>query len=134
MPTAPMHFAPMPFAPPLPHIPPEPAGSAVPRFHKLSFPTYDGKDDPLGWLNKCEQFFYGQQTRHADRVWLASYHLTSTAQQWYLVLENDAGQPSWAEFRLLCQQRFRTSLSTNHLVDLARLPFTSMVDTYMEAF
>ena len=26
----------------------------VPRFHKLSFLTYDGKDDPLGWLNKCD--------------------------------------------------------------------------------
>ena len=53
--TAPMHLAPT-----LPHIPPEPSGSAVPRFHKLSFPTYDDKDDPLGWLNKCEQFFDGQ--------------------------------------------------------------------------
>ena len=121
-------------APTLPHIPPEPSSSAVPRFHKLSFPTYDDKDDPLGWLNKCEQFFYGQQTRHADRVWLASYHLTGTAQQWCLVLENDAGRPSWAEFRLLCQQRFGPPLSTNHLADLARLPFTSTVDTYMEAF
>ena len=23
----------------------------VPRFHKLTFPTFDGKTDPLGWLN-----------------------------------------------------------------------------------
>uniref|UniRef100_A0A0A8YCZ3 Uncharacterized protein n=1 Tax=Arundo donax TaxID=35708 RepID=A0A0A8YCZ3_ARUDO len=22
----------------------------VPRFHKLEFPTFDGKEDPLGWL------------------------------------------------------------------------------------
>ena len=85
-------------------------------------------------MNKCEQFFYGQQTLYANRVWLASYHLTGIAQLWYLVLENDAGRPSWVEFRLLCQQRFGPSLSTNHLADLARLPFTSMVDTYMEAF
>jgi hypothetical protein len=27
--------------------------------HKLSFPTYDGKEDPLPWLNQCEQFFKG---------------------------------------------------------------------------
>jgi hypothetical protein len=98
-----------------PPLPPEPAGSAVPRYHKLSFPTYDGKDDPLGWLNKCEQFFHGQQTRHADRVWLASYHLISTPQQWYLVLENDADRPSWDEFRLLCQQRFGPPLCITKL-------------------
>ena len=33
-----------------------------------------------------------------------------------------------------CQQRFGPPLSTNHLSDLARLPFTSTVDAYMEAF
>jgi hypothetical protein len=63
----------------MPHIPPELQAVAVPRYHKLSFPTYDGKEDPLGWLNKCKQFFRAEQTRHADRVWLASYHLTGTA-------------------------------------------------------
>ena len=68
-------------------------GHVVPKYHKLVFPTYDGKEDPLGWLNKCEQFFNGHQTRHQDRVWLASYHLTGVAQQWYLVLESDAGRP-----------------------------------------
>lgn len=32
---------------------------AVPRYHKLSFPTFDGTEDPLGWLNRCEHFFSG---------------------------------------------------------------------------
>ncbi|XP_066389781.1 uncharacterized protein [Miscanthus floridulus] len=116
------------------HVPPELEGQVVPKYHKLVFPTFDGKEDPLGWLNKCEQFFNGHQTRHADRVWLASYHLTGVAQQWYLVLEADAGRPQWEEFRTLCQQRFGPPLGTNHLSDLARLPFTSTVDAYMEAF
>ena len=30
-----------------PQVPP-----GVPRYHKLDFPTYDGKEDPLGWLNR----------------------------------------------------------------------------------
>jgi hypothetical protein len=34
-------------------------GHVVPKYHKLVFPTYDDKEDPLGWLNKCEQFFNG---------------------------------------------------------------------------
>jgi len=64
------------------HIPspPEVEGVAVPKYHKLTFATYDGKEDPLGWLNKCEQFFRGQMTREVDKVWLASYHLTGVAQ------------------------------------------------------
>jgi hypothetical protein len=50
-------------------------GLGVPRFSKLEFPSYDGFVDPLNWLRRCEQFFRGQQTAPADRVWLASYHL-----------------------------------------------------------
>jgi hypothetical protein len=106
----------------------------VPKFHKLSFPTYDGKEDPLGWLNRCESFFRGQLTREADKVWLASFHMTGSAQQWYYVLERDAGRPSWENFRMLCHQRFGPALSTNHLADLARFPFGASVDAYMDAF
>ena len=52
----------------------------VPRFSKLDFPTYDGAEDPLNWLHRCEQFFRGQRTLASDRVWLASYHMTGMAQ------------------------------------------------------
>lgn len=106
----------------------------MPRFHKLSFPTFDGKTDPLGWLNKCEQFFRAQHTPAADRVWLASYHLSGTAQQWYIVMERDAGEPTWDDFKLLCHQRFGPPSGTNHLADLARLPFHSNVEAYLETF
>lgn len=70
----------------------------VPRFHKLSFPLYDGKEDPLGWLNRCESFFRGQLTREVDERWPASFHMTGTAQQWYVVLERDIGMPPWDQF------------------------------------
>jgi len=43
--------------PPRVHVPPDPEAAGVPRYHKLSFPTYEGKEDPLGWLNRCERFF-----------------------------------------------------------------------------
>nr|XP_051197273.1 extensin-like [Lolium perenne] len=33
-----------------------------PRYAKLDFATYDGVEDPLNWLNQCEQFFRGQCT------------------------------------------------------------------------
>jgi len=68
-------------AAPYPPLQPDWEGNTVPKYHKLSFPIYEGKEDLLGWLNKCEQFFYGQQMREADKVWMASYHLTGVAQQ-----------------------------------------------------
>jgi hypothetical protein len=99
LPAATMHYT-----PPHLHVPQGPEGHTVPCYHKLSFPTFDGKVDLLGWLNKCEQFFRAQQTPDADRVWLASYHLSGTAQQWYITLERDAGEPDWDEFKRLFHQ------------------------------
>ena len=117
--------------------PAEDDGLSIPRYHKLSFPTYDGKEDSLGWLNKCEHFFRAQRTREADKVWLASFHLTGISQHWFYMLERDAGNInaiSWSAFRSLCQQRFGPPLGTNHLSDLARLQFRGSVADYQEAF
>jgi hypothetical protein len=54
------------------------------RPHKLAFAMHDGKEDPLPWLNRCEQFFKGQWTPDSEKTWYASYHLIGTAQQWYM--------------------------------------------------
>lgn len=89
-----------PQAPPtVPHLA-DTAG--VPRYHKLDFPIYDGKEDPLGWLNRCEQFFWGQRTAEAYKVWLAAYHMTGTAHTWYMQLERNEGIPSWPRFKNRC--------------------------------
>lgn len=65
----PITSIPFPHSPsPIPHIDgvhrassdaPEEDGDAltVPRFSKISFPSFDGKEDPLGWLNQCDHFF-----------------------------------------------------------------------------
>nr|XP_040256310.1 neural Wiskott-Aldrich syndrome protein-like [Aegilops tauschii subsp. strangulata] len=50
-----------------------------PRFAKIDFTTYDGTEDPLNWLNQCNQFFRGQRTLASERTWLASYHLRGAA-------------------------------------------------------
>jgi hypothetical protein len=84
----------------------EAASQAVPRFYKLEFPTYDDLDDPLNWLNHCEQFFSGQQTPPADYMWLAAYHLCGAAQTWYFTLVQDEGQPSCECFKEMCHVQF----------------------------
>ncbi|KAJ1254162.1 hypothetical protein BS78_K111500 [Paspalum vaginatum] len=56
-----------------PHPPPPPAAT-----HKLRFPRYDGTEDPLGWLHKCEQFFRSQGTPEDQKVWVASFYMEGT--------------------------------------------------------
>jgi len=57
-----------------------------PKFQKLDFPRYDGKSDPMLFLNKCDSYFRQQRTMPEERVWMASYHLEDVAQLWYVQL------------------------------------------------
>lgn len=106
--------------------------TAVPHYYKLSFPMYDCKD-PLGWLNRCEHFFRAQRTRDADKVWLASFHMTGMAQHWYYKLERDVDEIPWHMFKAFCQQRFGPAVGINHLAELACLPFRGSVSEYQDA-
>jgi hypothetical protein len=36
--------------------------------HKLLFPTYDGLEDSLPWLNRYDQFFHVQETPAVGKV------------------------------------------------------------------
>jgi hypothetical protein len=53
--------------------------SAAHHGHKLLFPIYDGTEDPLPWLNRCEQFFRIQCTEEAGKVFLAAFYMTGDA-------------------------------------------------------
>jgi hypothetical protein len=61
----------------------DPIATAARHGHKLLFPTYDGTEDPLPWLNRCEQFFRIQGTEEAGKVLLASVYMVGDAAQWY---------------------------------------------------
>jgi hypothetical protein len=115
------------------HAYPAPAA----KYQKWSFPPYDGADDPLGWINRCEHFFRAQHTPDNDKVEIAAFHLTGVAQHWFHLLERDCNgihNISWSAFRAFCHQRFGPPLGTNHLADLARLQFQGSVAEYQEAF
>nr|XP_040242722.1 vegetative cell wall protein gp1-like [Aegilops tauschii subsp. strangulata] len=106
-----------------------------PRFAKIDFATYDGTEDPLNWLNQCDQFFRGQRTLASECTWLASYHLRGAAQTWYYALEQDEGaMPPWERFHELCLLRFGPPVHGSRLAELGRLPFTSTVQDYADRF
>lgn len=50
------------------------------------------------------------------------------------MLERDVGVLEWSDFQQLCKQRFGPALGTNHLADLARLPFRGSIVEYQESF
>ncbi|XP_044426296.1 mucin-2-like [Triticum aestivum] len=106
-----------------------------PRFAKIDFATYDGTEDPLNWLNQCDQFFHGQRTLAPERTLVASYHLRGAAQTWYYALGQDEGRmPPWERFRELCLLRFGPSILGSFLAELSRLPFTSTVQDFVDRF
>ena len=55
-----------------------------PRFQKMDFPRYDGKSDPLIFINRCESYFWQQRIAEEEKVWMASYNLEEGAQLWYI--------------------------------------------------
>jgi hypothetical protein len=67
----------------------DPIASTACHGHKLLFPTYDGSEDPLPWLNRCEQFFRIQKTEEAGKVFLAAFYMTGDAAQWYALVERN---------------------------------------------
>jgi hypothetical protein len=83
--------------------------------HMLLFPTFDGSDDPLSWLNRCDQFFRIQETSASGKVFLATFYMTGEAAQWYGIRKHNHGQPSWEEFITLVNQRFGPPLWNNPL-------------------
>eukprot|EP00267_Zea_mays_P043128 XP_020395192.1 uncharacterized protein LOC109940227 [Zea mays] len=70
-----------------------------PRFQKLDFPRYDGKTDPLGFINRCESYFHQERIMEEEKVWMASYNLEDGAQMWYIQVQMDEGTPSWRRFK-----------------------------------
>jgi hypothetical protein len=83
-------------------------GDRPPRFQKLDFPRYDGKPDPLIFINRCECYFYQQRIMEEEKVWMASYNLEHEAQMWYIQVQTDEGT-SWRRFKeLLLSSRSST--------------------------
>ncbi|XP_019183647.1 PREDICTED: uncharacterized protein LOC109178468 [Ipomoea nil] len=97
------------------------ATTAMPKFTRLEFPRYDGKDDPIGWMHHCEQFFKAQNTPPQEFVSTTAFHLTGVAQMWHFRLELEEPDMTWQQFKQRCFMRFGPGLRINVLGSLAKL-------------
>nr|GMD28243.1 uncharacterized protein LOC109179592 [Ipomoea batatas] len=89
--------------------------ATTPKFARLEFPRFDGREDPSAWLHRCEQFFKAQNTPAREFVSLAAFHLTGVAQTWHLRLELEDPAISWRHFKQRCYLRFGPGLRGNAL-------------------
>jgi hypothetical protein len=61
---------------------------------KMEFLKFDGKGDPLSWLNHCEQFFCLRRTHDDQKVTYATLNHLDDAQLWFHRLELNGGHPT----------------------------------------
>ncbi|KAJ1283957.1 hypothetical protein BS78_03G167300 [Paspalum vaginatum] len=104
------------------------------RHPKLSLPRYNGADDPLLWLNQCDNFFGGHHTMEEEKVWLASLHLDGAAAQWYFQQAREVGMVPWLRCIDLVNLRFRPPIRSNTLGELKELRRNGTVEDYQRQF
>ncbi|XP_066329468.1 uncharacterized protein [Miscanthus floridulus] len=108
-----------------------------PKHWRPDFPWYDGKTDPLVFINRCESFFLQQRIMPEEKVWMASYNLEDGAQMWYMQVQSDEGTPStlqWTRFKELLNLRYGPPLRSAPLFELASCRRTGMVEEYQDRF
>jgi len=105
-----------------------------PRFQKMDFPRFDGKSDPLIFINRCESYFHQQRTMPEEKVWMASFNLEDVAQLWYIQLQEDEGTPRWGRFKELLHLRFGPPLRSAPLFELSECRRTGTVEEYSNRF
>ncbi|XP_068645209.1 uncharacterized protein [Aristolochia californica] len=108
--------------------------SNVPRYTKLTFPTYDGSTNPLIWLQCCEHFFWHQRTHPEERVSLAGFHLLDEALLWYSQFDSAHLDHDWELFKESCLLRFGAPACSNPLGDLVNLKQTGSIEEYQKQF
>ncbi len=101
-----------------------------PKHWRPEMPRYDGKTDPLTFINKCESFFLQQRIMPEERVWMASYNLHDDAQLWFMQIQEDEGTPTWPCFKDLINLRFGPPLRSTPLFELSACRRTGTVAEY----
>jgi hypothetical protein len=111
-----------------------PADERTPYLYKLNFPTYEGKVNPHFWLTRCNIFFLAHGTPKADKMGLASCHLTGADVCWYGSLEEKTGQPSWDDFVKIVRANPSGDLIPVHVQQTNMLPVCALLAPGLDVF
>ena len=81
----------------------------------MDFPNFDGKSDPLPFINQCESYFLQQRIMEEEKAWVASRNLKDGARMWFRQVLQDEGTPAWRRFTELLHLRFGSLPCSNLL-------------------
>ncbi|KAL5758694.1 hypothetical protein ACOSP7_021305 [Xanthoceras sorbifolium] len=100
---------------------------------KLSFSKF-GREDPVEWIYKAEQYFEFKNINPTHHVQLASFHLEGITLQWHRRITKFRGPLTWKEFTKALLTHFDSIEYDKPSEALTRLKQTSTVVAYQEAF
>ena len=72
----------------------------------MDFPKFNGKSDPLAFINQCESYFNRERIMEEEKVWMAARNLEDDPRVWFLQVQQDEGTPAWRRFTKLLPLRF----------------------------
>jgi hypothetical protein len=81
----------------------------------MDFPKFDGKSDPVVFINQCESSFRRERIMEEEKVWLASRNLEDDARMWFLQVQRNEGTPAWRRFTELLHLCFESPPHPNLL-------------------
>ncbi|KAG2579161.1 hypothetical protein PVAP13_6NG239806 [Panicum virgatum] len=87
----------------------------------MDFPKFNGKSDPLAFINQCESYFNRERIMEEEKVWMAACNLEDDARVWFLQVQQDEGTPAWRRFTKLLPLRFGSPPSCNLLHNVSTM-------------
>ncbi|XP_026378571.1 uncharacterized protein LOC113273010 [Papaver somniferum] len=103
------------------------------RVPKLDFPRFDG-DNPRGWIQKCERYFWLHNIVESHRVDIAAIYLDGKADKWFLNFQVGRNRITWFEFAHGICIIFENPVEENFIGSFNNLVQINSVEEYFEEF
>ncbi|XP_026428528.1 uncharacterized protein LOC113324426 [Papaver somniferum] len=103
------------------------------RVPKLNFPRFNG-DNPRGWIQKCERYFWLHNIDESRRVDIAAIYLDGKADKWFLNFQVGRNRVTWFEFTHGICIRFENPVEENFIGSFNKLVQINSVEEYFEEF
>ena len=101
---------------------------------RYEFPTYDGDDDVLDWLQQCDCFFFINETPMHQQVSTMSLYLKGKARKWFFTRYKNHRALRWEQFKTEVTKRFTAQGYHNVIAELHDLKQVGGVEEYQSRF
>ncbi|XP_026398639.1 uncharacterized protein LOC113294465 [Papaver somniferum] len=103
------------------------------RAPKLDFPRLDG-DNPRGWIQKCDRYFFLHNIEEQRKVDIAAIHLDGKVDKWFLNFQVGRHRILWYDFAHSICSRFENPVDENFVGSFNKLMQLNYVKEYFDQF